>query len=172
MINFLKKYNDYSTDDIKRLRYGLEGIYLTLTKTIVIILVAFLLNILLEVIFGIILFNIIRYFAFGFHAEKSFECLLLSLFNFVLIPYLLLNINTYLLTNAIICGICLVLIVLFAPADTINRNTQTAADFIERKDGTFWLIVAIRESYQTEGWLSVLAVEQLKKPTGVVLKDD
>jgi hypothetical protein len=59
-----------------------------------------------------------------------------------------------------------------APADTINRNTQTAADFIERKDGTFWLIVAIRESYQTEGWLSVLAVEQLKKPTGVVLKDD
>jgi hypothetical protein len=54
-----------------------------------------------------------------------------------------------------------------APADTINRNTQTAGDIIERADGTYWLIVAIRESYETEGWLSVLAVEQLKPPEGV-----
>jgi hypothetical protein len=54
-----------------------------------------------------------------------------------------------------------------APADTINRNAQTAGDIIQRADGTYWLIVAIRESYATEGWLSVMCIEQTKPPEGV-----
>lgn len=53
------------------------------------------------------------------------------------------------------------------PADTINRNTQTAEDIIERDDGTYWLIVGIKESYAREGWISVLAVEQLDPPAGI-----
>ncbi len=56
---------------------------------------------------------------------------------------------------------------LTAPADTINRVDQSAGDIIQRADGTYWLIVAIRESYATEGWLSVLAVEQVEPPKGV-----
>ena len=40
-------------------------------------------------------------------------------------------------------------------------------DIIQRADGTYWLIVAIRESYATEGWLSVLCVEQVEPPKGV-----
>jgi phage terminase large subunit-like protein len=54
-----------------------------------------------------------------------------------------------------------------APADTINRVDQSAGDIIQRADGTYWLIVAIRESYATEGWLSVLAVEHVEPPKGV-----
>lgn len=53
------------------------------------------------------------------------------------------------------------------PADTINRNAQTAGDIIQRDDGTYWLIVAIREAYEQAGWLSVLCVEQLEPPAGV-----
>lgn len=54
-----------------------------------------------------------------------------------------------------------------APADTINRVDQSAGDIIQRADGTYWLVVAIRESYAGEGWLSVLAVEQVEPPKGV-----
>ena len=132
-INYLKKYNNYSKDEIKKLRYGLEGIYLTLTKTIVILLVSLILGILMEVVIGLILFNIIRYFAFGFHAEKSFECLLLSLFNFVLIPYILLNTSFNLITNETICAICFILILLFAPADTVKRPLKSKKKRVIRK---------------------------------------
>ena len=59
-----------------------------------------------------------------------------------------------------------------APADVINRVSQSAGDIIQRADGTYWLIVAIRESYATEGWLSVLAIEQVEPPKGVVADDD
>jgi hypothetical protein len=53
------------------------------------------------------------------------------------------------------------------PADTVNRNAQTAEDIIERDDGSYWLIVGIREAYERAGWISVLAVEQLEPPEGV-----
>lgn len=132
-INYLKRYNDYSNEELKKLRYGLEGIYLTITKVIVILLVSLLLNIFFEVVIGIILFNIIRYFAFGFHAEKSLECLILSLFNFVLIPYILLNTTSSLLVDGVICGICLILILIFAPADTIKRPLKNKKKRVIRK---------------------------------------
>ena len=136
-IGFLSKYNSYSNDELKKLRYGLEGIYLTLTKTVVILLVAILLNIFVEVIIGIALFNIIRYFAFGFHAEKSSECLILSLFNFILIPYFFLTIDNSLWINFVICMVCLLLILLFAPADTIKRPLKNKKKRIVRKILTF-----------------------------------
>ena len=132
-INYLKRYNDYSNEELKKLRYGLEGIYLTITKVIVILLVSLLLNIFFEVVIGIILFNIIRYFAFGFHAEKSLECLILSLFNFVLIPYILLNTTSSLLVDGVICGICLILILIFAPADTVKRPLKNKKKRVTRK---------------------------------------
>ena len=53
-----------------------------------------------------------------------------------------------------------------APADTINRIDQSSGDIIQRADGTYWLIVGIRESYAPEGWLSVLCVEQVDPPKG------
>jgi hypothetical protein len=53
------------------------------------------------------------------------------------------------------------------PADTVNRNAQTAEDIIGRDDGSYWLIVGIREAYERAGWISVLAVEQLEPPEGV-----
>lgn len=147
-INYLKRYNDYSNEELKKLRYGLEGIYLTITKVIVILLVSLLLNIFFEVVIGIILFNIIRYFAFGFHAEKSLECLILSLFNFVLIPYILLNTTSSLLVDGVICGICLILILIFAPADTVkrplkNKKKRTIRKILTLIIGIVYTILAV-----------------------------
>ena len=51
---FLCKYNTYSDEDIEKLSYGLEGIYLTITKLIIIFALALLLNIFKEIIFLLI----------------------------------------------------------------------------------------------------------------------
>ena len=136
-INFLKCNHSYSETELKKLRYGLEGIYLTITKTIIILLVSIILNIFVESLICIVLFNIIRYFAFGFHAEKSWHCLLLSLFNFVAIPYSLLNIDNSLIFNSIVCLVSLVMILLFAPADTVKRPLKDKKKRIFRKIFTF-----------------------------------
>lgn len=147
-INFITKYNNYTEKDIKKLRYGLEGIYLTLTKTIIILLLSLILKIFFEVIIIIILFNIIRYFGFGFHAEKSWQCLLMSIFNFIIIPYILLSININFYLDFFISIVCIVGYILWAPADTVkrplkNKNKRLIRKLITTTIGILFSILSI-----------------------------
>ena len=120
-ISFIKKYKKYSKEDIEKLRYGMEGIYLTFTKFVVILALSIILGIFKEVMFTLIFFNIIRYTGFGFHAEKSSQCLVLSLIYFILLPYIFIKIKFSTLFLFIICGLSIISFILFAPADTKKR---------------------------------------------------
>lgn len=140
-INFITKYNDYTEKDIKKLRYGLEGLYLTITKTIIILILALVLKIFVEVISIIVLFNLIRYFGFGFHAEKSWQCLLMSIFNFIIVPLCLLNIKISIFMSLIISLICILGFLLWAPADTVKRPLYDKRKRIFRK--FFTIIIGI-----------------------------
>ena len=132
-MGFICKYHSYSEIEQKKLRYGLEGMYLTITKMVLLVILSFILDIFKEFIIVTILFNFIRYTGFGFHAEKSYQCLLFSTFNFIVIPYIFLHIH---LPNIIIyeiCGICILHYLLFAPADTKKRPLTNKRKRIIRK---------------------------------------
>ena len=132
-ISFLKKYCTYSDEEIEKLEYGLEGIYLTITKLIIIFITAALLGIVKEFITLIFLFNIIRYTGFGFHANKSYECLLFSAFCFLIIPIFFINLNLTKFIYILICLFCIFNYLLFAPADTIKRPLINKKKRIIRK---------------------------------------
>ena len=59
-INYIKKYNDYSDTKIKQLKYGLEAIYLTVTKFIFILILSLILGITKEMLIYSLIYNIIR----------------------------------------------------------------------------------------------------------------
>ena len=165
-INFLSKYNSYSEHDIKKLKYGLEGIYLTITKLVIVLLLSIILDIFKEVILVLIFFNIIRYFGFGFHAEKSSECLFLSIINFVIIPFIFIRIDFQLCMSLIISSFCIINYILFAPADTIKRPLKNKKKRLIRKLLTILtalvyvlIIVISRNSYITNILLSALIVQ-------------
>lgn len=132
-ISFLEQYHDYSKNEIDRLRYGLEGIYLTFTKTIIILLIAFILGILKEVLILLVLFNIIRYTGFGFHAEKSYQCFILSTIYFICIPLFFMHVKLSFTITVIICSLCILSYFLFAPADTVKRPLPNKKKRIIRK---------------------------------------
>ena len=46
-----KKYPEYDEEKLEIIEYGLEAIYITITKTIVIFLIAFILGVVKEVLF-------------------------------------------------------------------------------------------------------------------------
>ncbi len=86
-LQLVKKYNQNISDtQIAEIEYGLLGIYLTVSKIIVIFLLAWLLNIIPEVAIFMVIFNIIRTCSFGLHATKSWICLLSSTIIFILFP--------------------------------------------------------------------------------------
>ena len=121
-LKLIKTYNkNYSNQDIEKIKYGLEGLYLTFTKLIIIIILALVLNIFKEVIIMLFFFNIIRFPAFGIHAEKSSTCLILSVLLIIGLTYLVKTININFYIKLLICTICFIDFVLFAPADTPKR---------------------------------------------------
>ena len=132
-INFINKYGSYSEKDIKKLRYGLEGLYLTWTKVIFVTLVAIILGIVKEVLIILLLFNFLRFFGFGFHAEKSSHCLIISTVMFVVLPYIFLKFTITTKVFLLVSIFCIINILLFAPADTVKRPLRNKKKRIIRK---------------------------------------
>ena len=115
-------YNkDLSQRDIDKIKYGLEGLYLTLTKLIFIIIISIILGIWKETLLLIIIFNGIRLTAFGVHAKRSIDCLISSTLFFILFPIICIKLTIPLIVKVILFIPLTVLIGIFAPADTEKR---------------------------------------------------
>lgn len=126
-----------SDDEVEIIMYGLEGIYLTTTKLVIIFLLALLFGFFKEMILTLLFYNILRMFAFGMHASKSWHCLLISSLFFLVGPILgmILDINFYLKIGVVI--ILAILVVIYAPADTEKRP------LINKKKRMRWKILSI-----------------------------
>lgn len=132
-LDFIIKYKDYKEEELEKLKYGLEGIYLTITKLVIIFILSIVLNILKEVAILLFLFNIIRYFGFGIHARKSSECLITSIFLFIVLPILFLRVDIPKNILSLLSIISLISFIFFAPADTIKRPFKNKKKRIIRK---------------------------------------
>jgi len=117
--NLIKKYYP-ETDDIKmeEYRYNLECFYITVTKALIILPITFIFGVLLEALLFLLVFNFVRKPAHGLHATKSWICLVSSTIIVVVLPYMSKIITYPLIYKFILELIALLLIALFAPADT------------------------------------------------------
>lgn len=114
-------YPNYNEEEIEKIQYGLEAIYLSTTKLVVILLLSIIFGFFMETIIVLLLFNVLRTTGFGLHATKSWMCWVTSLPTFVGVP-LLCKYSVFseqiLISIALISLICFIF---FAPADTVKR---------------------------------------------------
>ena len=144
------KNKDSSIDEekLEEIAYGLEGLYLTFTKMLVILAVGFVLGIVKDILLLMIFYNIIRTTAFGMHAKKSIHCLIISSLFFiggallckyvVIAPYVKISVAV----------VSLLLLIKYAPADThkrplINAKRRKIYKFLSVISGTVYLILII-----------------------------
>lgn len=121
-LNLIKeKHPNIDSIKLEEIRYGLEGLYLTITKFVVISCIALILGIFKEMILLLIFFNILRRTGFGMHASKSSICLISSSLVFLLLPYIAKSITLSLYLKSILGIIGILFIFKNAPADTIKR---------------------------------------------------
>lgn len=121
MSNIKKNKSDLNEEQLEIIEYGLEGLYLTIIKIIIILLLAIVLDILKETVLMIIFYNVTRFFTFGLHAKTSTACLITSLLLFIGGTYLATYLQIPLIVKIILSVICLILICIYAPADTEKR---------------------------------------------------
>ncbi len=134
--SFITKYNNYNDEQIEEIRYGLEGLYLTFTKLVIILIISLILHITKELIILLVLFNLLRFTGFGFHARTSLECLICSTLLFIGLPFLILSINLSKSILLIFGLISLIVLGIYAPADTVKRPLPNKKKRIIRKIST------------------------------------
>ena len=120
-MTYIKKNTDYDETKLKEIRYGLEGIYLTISKLIIIFSLSIILGIFKQMIIYMLIYNVLRMPSFGLHATKSWICLLSSTILFIGIPYLCIFLSIPVSLKIIIgiLGICFMF--KNAPADTKKK---------------------------------------------------
>ena len=116
-----KECPEYTEDQMAVVKYGLESIYILITKMIVLTLAATMMGIIKEFLIFLIFFGIIRSTAFGLHANKSWECYVSSFLLLVLPPWICLQFEMKFWIQLILGTFAIGYIYKYAPADTKNR---------------------------------------------------
>ena len=132
---------EWDEESLEKIRYGLEGIYLTIVKLVILLALAIILNIERLFLINLVFFNILRFFAFGVHARNSTQCLITSTVMFIIFPILSTSIDFPLPVQIIIASICVLLFLLYAPADTHKRPQKNRKKRQTRK--AFAVTIAI-----------------------------
>lgn len=120
-INFITKYQECNDLKLKRLKYGLEGIYGVITKLIIVLIIAILTKTIKETALLILFYGGIRTFSFGWHAKSTLACLVTTISIYNISPFLIsqLHLPTYIGYFTLI--IAFISVILWAPADTPKR---------------------------------------------------
>lgn len=120
--NLIRKTTpNYSDEKLEVIEYGLEAIYMLITKMVIITGISVVLGIFKEYIIVLLIFNSVRFTGFGLHAKNSNLCLYGSALVFLLVPYVcsVVVLNSYI--KLILGCFCTVMFLLYAPSDTQKR---------------------------------------------------
>lgn len=108
-------------EELEVIGYGLEGLISTFFKTVLIFIMGYILKIILPLALAIISFGLLRTFASGVHLKSGWTCLFFSTAIFLSITYGGIYIPLPHLVKAGIFVISIILLYLYAPADTEER---------------------------------------------------
>ena len=73
IMNNITKYYNYDDTKLDEIKYGIESLYLTISKTIIILIGCIILKIVKPLLLLFIFYGIIRLTGFGVHAKKSWH---------------------------------------------------------------------------------------------------
>ena len=167
-LSIIKKYTNYDETKLKEIEYGLTGIYLTISKLIVIVIISLLLNIFKETIILLLLFNLIRLISFGIHAKNSWICLLSSIIIFIGAPYLALKIKFNISVKIVVGIINIIFIFLNSPADTkkrpiVNQKRRKVYKLISTMIAIVYVFLSciIKNNYVSNSLILVLIIQNI-----------
>ena len=120
-ISLVNKTNKYNNTELEEIKYGLESIYLAITKVVVILFISACIGLFKEAVLFLLIFNLVRATAFGLHASKSIWCWISSSISFLLIPFICKNVIFPTIFYIVASIITMIIFLLYAPADTVKR---------------------------------------------------
>ncbi len=128
--HYIQQNNSSSHENRRILYFGFQAIYGDIVKLIIIMLISFALQSLLQVLVLTFAFAFLRRYAGGFHMDTESKCIIATVCSFVipgtLISMINFEMNTVwiIIINAITFINCLLLLNKYAPRDCVNRPIE------------------------------------------------
>lgn len=167
-MNLITKYNSYDDIKLEQIKYGLTGLYMTISKAIIIFIISLLLNVVKESIILLLCFNAIRVTSFGIHAKKSWICLVISIILFIGIPLIIKNIYLNFTLKLIIGCINIIFIYKYSPADTkkrpiVNKKRRYIYKYISTITATIFVLLSliIKNNYLINSLIFSLIIQNI-----------
>ena len=115
--------NNKDIDKVKlaEIKYGLQGLYTLITKSVVTILLAIIFDITYEFFLFILFYIPLRSVGFGTHAKSNIHCWIFSTLFLLGLPFLFSYLQLTFIIKIIIWFICFINFIIFSPADTKKR---------------------------------------------------
>lgn len=138
-VNFITKYQECDDLRLKKIKYGLEGMYNLIVKLSVVITIAFITKTYKETLLLIVFYAGLRTFSFGLHAKTNIGCWITTISVYNIFPLLIKNIIIPKYIGYIVIGIAFISFLLWAPADTPKR--PLIRKNLRKKDKLLCLII-------------------------------
>ena len=134
--------------ELEQIESGLAVVYLSITKLIIIIIIAFLLKIQKECAYFLIIFAVLRNNAYGIHAKKSWVCLITSSVAFLGIPILAINLKIPFMIKYVLGILASIHVFKNSPADTkkrpiINKQKRLRHKLLATLTAIIYVIISI-----------------------------
>lgn len=132
---------ELSDTDLEIIQYGLHGLYLSLTKIIVLVIISYFIGQLKELIIFMLLFGILRTNSFGLHAKKSWMCWVTTIPSFIILPFIAQQLIISKTVKLLLGLILIIHVYIYSPADTEKR--PIVSKNIRRKHKILATIIAL-----------------------------
>lgn len=157
--------NRYDPKHAKRILYGIEALYINITKVLVVILISCLTNYTSELILLLLFCSILKKYSYGVHMKSAWACLLLSICLYNLFPIIA---NNYNLFQKLVIGMLSIMsMILFAPATTRKgRNIDQKERKALKKSSTIiamilCLVSTINKTYIGDILVNTLFIQSI-----------
>ena len=131
--NFINKHQELDHYNEVKIKYGLEVMYSFITKTIAILVISLILGFLVENIFVLLFYGLLRTFAHGIHAKSNKNCWFSTMITYLLTGIFCKYAHLSKLFLISFSLLTLLIVILFAPSDTIYRPIRNKAKRIRLK---------------------------------------
>lgn len=119
--SFIGETLSSSDDDLEKIEYGIKVVLANFFKLIILFSTAYILGVFKYTVIAFVVFAILRTFACGAHANSSILCIVINYTLFLGNVYASIYIPLNKLCISLIFLISLILIYIYAPADTAER---------------------------------------------------
>lgn len=112
---------------VKQVIYGIESLYINLSKLFIVLLIAYLMDNFTEVLCLLFFSRFLRKYSYGLHLSTSLNCLLFSIILINFLPRLTVNLN--LVSRLIILALSFLSITLYSPATTKKGRQLSTEEY-------------------------------------------